>query len=83
MNSEIDHLFDQYCTVTPFPERCLTSWQLFAARATRAPLTFHQHNNAALRELYTLVKQELLAQKQRADILEVGANHSFSAVLVL
>jgi hypothetical protein len=73
MDTEIDFLFDRYCIATPFSERCLKTWELFVARETGlgSPLTFYKHNNAALQGLYTLAKQDLAKQKQRAETLQV------------
>jgi hypothetical protein len=72
--AEIDLYFDQYCTATPFTERSLRSWQRFAGREA-APLTFHKHNNAFLRKLYTLAQQDLAEQKQRTQTHQVKRSY--------
>eukprot|EP00953_Heterococcus_sp_UTEX-ZZ885_P022275 12332-Heterococcus_DN1.PRE.4 len=70
MEASMEECFKSYCDLTPFVERCFTSWQLFAAQHMCQPLTFNQHNYEVLLQQHDATRQELLGQKQRAAKLQ-------------
>jgi hypothetical protein len=76
MEASMEECFTSYCDLTPFVERCFTSWQLFAAQHMCQPLTFNQHNYEVLLQQHDATRQELLGQKQRAAKLQASQHHA-------
>jgi hypothetical protein len=63
MEASIEKCFKSYCDVTPFVERCLTSWQQFSAQHLCQPLTFNKHNYKALMQRTARVERASLAKQ--------------------
>eukprot|EP00953_Heterococcus_sp_UTEX-ZZ885_P038679 19856-Heterococcus_DN1.PRE.1 len=84
MEASMQECFKAYCELTPFVERCFTSWQQFAALHMCQALTFNQHNYEVLLQRHDATVKELLGQKQRAAELQeevvVGASELSCAI---
>jgi hypothetical protein len=76
MEASMEECFKSYCDLTPFAERCLTSWQQFSAQHMCQPLTFNKHNYEVLLQQHDVAVRELLGQKQRAVKLQVSPHHA-------
>jgi hypothetical protein len=81
MEASMKECFISYCALTPFVERCFTSWQLFAAQHMCQALTFNQHNYEVLLLQHDATGRELLEQKQRADELQASQHYTSSSTL--
>jgi CCR4-NOT transcription complex subunit 1 TTP binding domain len=67
MKAQINDCFEIYCAQRPFAERCLESWQQFAAQHLRQPLTFYEHNYKELAQRNTRVELQLEMQIRAED----------------